>query len=318
MTVQDLLNPKLDLVFKMLFAKANNKELLLSLLNATLKLQGAAISFELLNPELPKQAVDDKGVVLDVLVRLADGQQVDVEMQAQARAGRRERALFHWARMFSGQLARGGHYHSLKRCLVVFILDFVELSGNNLHSVFSVRDEHRNEKLSDHFELHFLELPKRASAPASRDETMLWAWCKFLCASTEREFQELAMIDPIFQRAKKALEELSRDPEARRQVEDREAALLLYEAEMAMGREEAAAQGRAEGHAQGRAEGHAQGRAEGRGEGRAELLAELLERKFGPLPAHVLRRVQEARPEELSSWSERLFQASALSDLFTS
>ena len=350
MIARDRLSPKYDLVFKMLFAKPTNAELLLSLLNATLKPEEAAVSFELLNPELPKRAIDDKGVVLDVLVRLADGQRVDVEMQTQVRAGRRERALFHWSRMFSAQLVRGEQYQSLNRCAVVFIFDFVELPGDALHSVFSVRDERHNEKLSDHFALHFLELPKRGRLPASRDETMLWAWCKFLSASTEAEFAELAMIDPIFQRAQRALEELSADPEARRQVEDREAARLLYEFEMSKGREEAAAEGRAnglaegraegrarglaegraEGHAQGRAEGHAQGRteghaqgrteghAQGRVEGRAALLLELLERRFGTVPTDVAQRVREATVQQLSDWGERLFRADSLSDVFTS
>ena len=158
------------------------------------------------------------------------------------------------------------------------------------------------------------------------------------------------MIDPIFQRAQRALEELSADPEARRQVEDREAARLLYEFEMSKGREEAAAEGRAnglaegraegrarglaegraEGHAQGRAEGHAQGRteghaqgrteghAQGRVEGRAALLLELLERRFGTVPTDVAQRVREATVQQLSDWGERLFRADSLSDVFTS
>ncbi|MFZ5897392.1 MAG: Rpn family recombination-promoting nuclease/putative transposase [Myxococcota bacterium] len=124
MSAHRLLDPRLDLVFKMLLARPENHPLLISFLRAVL---GLPITFvEVIESELPKETVDDKGVVLDIRARLADGSQVDVEMQSQARRARRERALYHWSRMFSSQLVRGGQYDNLCNCYVIFIFDFVE------------------------------------------------------------------------------------------------------------------------------------------------------------------------------------------------
>lgn len=171
-----LLDPKLDLVFKLLFAKPKNIGLLLSFLKATLELSEEIDSLEVINPELPKESVDAKGILLDVRVRFKNGTEADVEMQSRALPGRRERALYYWSRLFSGQLVRGDEYASLRRCIVVFVFDFIELAGDDLHSVFTIRDERRNEKLSDHFELHFIQLPNLMHTQNDNNERLLRAF----------------------------------------------------------------------------------------------------------------------------------------------
>lgn len=47
-------------------------------------------------------------------------------------------------------------------------------------------------------------------------------------------------------------------------------------------------------------------RAEGRQQGASALLVHLLQTKFGDLPEDVLRRVEQAGPETLLEWSERI------------
>jgi predicted transposase/invertase (TIGR01784 family) len=76
------LDPKLDIVFKLLFADERNTALLISLLTAVLKPAHPITEVVLLNPEIERSAVLEKGAVLDVRVRLKDGAQVDIEMQA--------------------------------------------------------------------------------------------------------------------------------------------------------------------------------------------------------------------------------------------
>ncbi len=69
----DLLDPKLDVVFKMLFAAEGNEHLLVSLLTAVLRPCSAIAHVQVANPELPKELASDRGVRLDVLVELEDG-----------------------------------------------------------------------------------------------------------------------------------------------------------------------------------------------------------------------------------------------------
>ena len=68
-----LLNPKLDVVFKLMFASRRGRKALIALLNAALKPASKITKVKVLNPEIPKILVDDKGTELDILAKLEDG-----------------------------------------------------------------------------------------------------------------------------------------------------------------------------------------------------------------------------------------------------
>lgn len=80
------LDPKLDIVFKILFSQPESKPSLIALLTAVLQPEESILDVEVLNPELPRRDVSDKGVVLDLRVRLADGALVDVDWRSRARS----------------------------------------------------------------------------------------------------------------------------------------------------------------------------------------------------------------------------------------
>ena len=82
------------------------------------------------------------------------------------------------------------------------------------------------------------------------------------------------------------------------------------------GRVEGRAQGRTEGRAEGRAQGRTEGRVEGRTEGRADLLLRQLRLRFGALPADIEARVRSSSTDELEVWSDAIFDARSLEDLF--
>jgi predicted transposase/invertase (TIGR01784 family) len=71
-------------------------------------------------------------------------------------------------------------------------------------------------------------------------------------------------------------------------------------------------QGVEKGIQQGRAEGHAEGHAEGQ----AKSLVRLLERRFGPLPAHLRKRVFAADVQSLDTWFDRAIDAADLQSVF--
>lgn len=77
-----LLTPKLDLVFKKLFA--THPELLTGLLNAVLKLppKRRITTVTVKNPQILPEEVTGKQIVLDVLATTANGNQYHIEMQA--------------------------------------------------------------------------------------------------------------------------------------------------------------------------------------------------------------------------------------------
>jgi predicted transposase/invertase (TIGR01784 family) len=269
-----------------------NRELLISLLNAVLHPATPIASVEVLHAQPERLSVDDKAIALDVRVRLSSGEEVDVEMQSQRRPAQRQRALFYWSRLYSGQLLRGAPYLDLQRCIVVWITDFVELAGARFHSGFRVLEVHDAEPLTDHLELHWVELPKLPAALERNDEPDLVAWGKFLTAAADDELEILAMEHPVLKQAKEALDRLSADPEARLRAEQRELALVSNALDLTVAR------------------------AEGKAEGRAETLRDLLSLRFGPLPDDVTARLRAATETELTRWTARVLSAESLARVF--
>jgi predicted transposase/invertase (TIGR01784 family) len=302
------LDPKLDVVFSMLFGAEQNRELLISLLNAVLRPSKPIVSVEVLPAEPERTSVDDKSIALDVRVRFEGGEQADVEMQSQRHLALRERMLYYWARLYSGQLQRGAPYLKLRRCAVILITDFVELTTPRFHSIFQVREREDGRPLTDHLELHVIELPKLQSALERNDEPSLAAWGKFLAATNDEDLEALAMENPVLKQAKEALDNLSADPDARIRAERREIALLMYELERATVHREALAEGLAA--------GKTEGLAAGKTEGKAELLLQQLAFKFGEPSASVAERVAGATDAELLRWSRSVLSADSVEAVF--
>jgi predicted transposase/invertase (TIGR01784 family) len=314
--VRSSLDPKLDIVFKLLFGEERNKTLLVSLLNAILKPEEPFQTVTVLHPEPGRESADDKGIVLDLRVSLANGEQVDIEMQSRARPAQRTRALYYWARMYANQLGRGDPYDKLRRCVVVMITDFKELKGERFHSLFRVQEVHEHQNLTEHLELHLVELPKLAEGIGKKEEPELVRWATFLSATTDDELQELAMTDPVLQQAKDALDRLSADPQARMLAEQREMALISYYLDLNTAREqgiaEGEARGRAEGEARGRAEGEARGRAEGEARGRAAAILAVLAARQLTVSKEQHARISECT--DLAVLDQWLLRAATVSD----
>lgn len=296
------LDPKLDIVFWMLFGQERNRTLLVSLLTAVLQPPFPIERIEVLRSEPEKPLTGDKDIALDVRVRFEGGEQADIEMQTQPRPALRERFLYYWARVYGGQLPRGADYPALRRCAVILFTTFPVVAVPRFHSTFRIQEQHSRELLTEHLEIHVLELPQLGEALARNDEPNLLLWGKFLSAQSDAELEVLAMQHPVMKQAKAALEELSGDPDARIRAEMREMALLSYQLDMAKVREQ----------------GIAEGEARGKAEGKAEMLHKLLVFKFGELPESVLRRLAKATDTEREHWFERALTASSLEEALDS
>jgi predicted transposase/invertase (TIGR01784 family) len=107
-----LLDPKLDLVFSRLFGAEQNRSLLIGLLTAVLRPPQPIVSVEVLTSwaDTLELEVDGKPIALDLRVRLEGGEQIDVEMQTRSHPALRERGLFYWGRLYTGQLLRGASF----------------------------------------------------------------------------------------------------------------------------------------------------------------------------------------------------------------
>jgi hypothetical protein len=59
------------------------------------------------------------------------------------------------------------------------------------------------------------------------------------------------------------------------------------------------------------------GEARGRAEGKAAMLAHMLERRFGELPAWAHERLHQADDARLDAWADALLDAQALEEVLT-
>jgi hypothetical protein len=71
-----------------------------------------------------------------------------------------------------------------------------------------------------------------------------------------------------------------------------------------------------EGRKEGLQKGRQEGRQEGRKEGEANALLLLLRKKFGALPKRTQKRIQEAEPDLLLEWLDRVLTAESLGEVF--
>jgi len=267
------LNPTIDVVFKLLLGSPETKECLIALLTAVLRPASPIADVEVINPEIAKDNIDDKGIVLDLLVMSDDGTAIDLEMQVRKLLGFRRRALYYLARSYSSQLARGQDYLTLRPAVLIAFLCYEETSAQRLHSIFEFQEIHDQRTFSKDLSLHLIELPKlkHLTTKEQEQEAALVRWAQFFAAATDEDLEAAAQGDQMMEKAMDYLEKLSSQADVRLLAERREMAQLMYKMELNLAREAGQAEGKAEGKTEGRAEGFVQGK--------RDALFRLLERR---------------------------------------
>ena len=120
-----LMSPKIDFVFKLIFGDEKNKELLIALLSAILRVPKEDFEgLEIVNSELLREFAEDKKGILDVRVKTKGGKQIDVEIQILPTEFMPERTLFYWSKMYTGQVKPGDTYRRLKKRITINIVNF--------------------------------------------------------------------------------------------------------------------------------------------------------------------------------------------------
>ncbi|MCL2823248.1 MAG: Rpn family recombination-promoting nuclease/putative transposase [Polyangiaceae bacterium] len=245
MPEQPLLSPTIDLVFKLLFGDEERKPILIALLTAILQPESPIVDVVLLETSSISKAVNDKTIVLDILVKLQNGSMIDIEMQVLRTPEFRSRVMYYWARTHTGQIYRGDKYGKLRPTTVVVITNYLELGTGFLHSVFQVLEKHDGSRFSDDFELHFVELPRiKDPAILAAAPPALQRWARFLGSVSDDERAEVAKEDPMIDQAMVALRSLSANPETRSAAMSREEALMLYQMDIDAANEKGIEKGR--------------------------------------------------------------------------
>ncbi len=153
---------KNDIAFRKIFGNENKKEILISFLNAVLKLEdNKQITWvEILNPYQLARIAGSKSTILDVRAKDKAGNSFIVEMQVTDKKGLDKRITFYSAKGYASQLDASENYYKLKPVIFIGILNFEYMQSPNYLSRHLILDaETQEHKLKD-LEFSFIELPK--------------------------------------------------------------------------------------------------------------------------------------------------------------
>jgi predicted transposase/invertase (TIGR01784 family) len=177
------LNPLADIFVRYLLGSEDHKTILISFLNAVFSNKGhdLVVEIEILNPFNLKTLQETKESILDVKAKDSTGRWINIEIQVDNDGSYANRSLYYWAKSYAGQLKTGDTYGELNPSVTINLLGFKlfpQLSG--YHSCFHITEVDDPEYvLSQHLQIHFIELPKNQLANLEHIKTQLDAWCYY-------------------------------------------------------------------------------------------------------------------------------------------
>jgi predicted transposase/invertase (TIGR01784 family) len=283
---KDILPPKSDIVFKLLFGDPRNIDLLIDFLKSVLRIDDKDLrEIVIIDPHLICKYPDNKLGILDLKAKTKSGRVIHIEIQLSDFPLMPERIIFYGAGLITEQISSGDDYRLLKRVISIIILDYCLLKENaHYHNRFTLYDPESATELTDLIEINTLELPK---LPQMADN-YLWNWLRFLSAESREDLDMVAQTSPTIKKAVGKLLELSQDERTR----------MLFEAREKERRDNAARELGA--YEKGSVEGRIEGKAEGRTESRIEIAKTLLSRHMSIDDIVAITRLSREQVEQLS------------------
>ena len=209
-TIDKIMTPKNDFIFKKLFGSVGREKLVKDFLEAILDLKIESVELGLETILLPEE-IDDKTGVLDVRVKLEDGTNVDLEIQNAEQGFIIKRSHFYASRMYSSQIIAGTKYKDLKKVIVVFITNFIVFPKiENYHTKWLMTEQINLEEHFDELELHFIEMPKFLNTKFDK-KRKIDQWLLFLDYSKKELLKEMMEENENIKEADEALEKMKKE-----------------------------------------------------------------------------------------------------------
>jgi len=156
------LDVKTDYAFKKVFGSKENKDILISFLNAIIDFGDKKIEdLEIIDPYNIPMLKGMKDTYVDVKAKLTDKTKVIIEMQVLPHEGFEKRILYNAAKNYSQQLDAGDKYNLLNPIIALTIVDFRMFKDTDkVITYFKLLEKEKFIKYSDDIELIFVELEK--------------------------------------------------------------------------------------------------------------------------------------------------------------
>ena len=236
-----------DYVFKRTFTRDDPNGILRDFLESVLKIKLRNV--QVLNAEIPKDILDERGSVLDIRAELDNTKIVDIEMQVKDQGNISKRSTVYMSKNIATQIKTSEDYQGLKPSIVINILNFNRYKRNSYHSIAHMEFEKTRKEeyvdlgykeeeqlATDVLEMHFIELPKFIKKnPEIKTKLDEWLW---LIAGREDKVEMSKLDNPEVKKAMKLVDEIMADPKEREIIEARAMAKFNYDTGVAYAKEQ--------------------------------------------------------------------------------
>ena len=258
-----------DYFVRYLFSSKDSNLILLDFINSTMLDSGMKTfrSVEILTPSPKagsrlnyKENYEDKESIAPKVARKVDrcrrrpdvkcitqnGTVVIIEIQLQGNSRFPERIFYYWASNFSKLLKHGEKYDALTPVISINLLDFNLDESDNIHSCYMIYDTNNKRLLTDHLQIHIIELKKFKYNLLKPD---LNCWLKFFTMKDNKEaiMSELVKEKPIMEEVQKRYNNFIKDRLMMNEYDKRQAYLygnqIMLEEERRLGKEEGIKEG---------------------------------------------------------------------------
>lgn len=210
-----------DYLFHIVFQK--NKKILRGLIKSLLHLQDDEIvDITLENPIYPGDNINDKSIVLDLLITLNGNRKINIEMQVLNRKDWPERSLTYLSKSFD-KLESGDDYMNVMPVIHIGILDFTLFPDYpEFYAHYAMKNVNNDNIYSDKMLIHVLDLTRMDLATDEDRECGLLHWAKLFKAQTWEDIHMLVSNYKDIENIVDVMMEAMADKEVRMQCEARE------------------------------------------------------------------------------------------------
>ena len=228
-----------DFFIRYFFGLEGHEDLLLSFINAIMIDSNFAtfVSVEIINPFNLSEKANNKESIVDLKAVTEDGIIVIIEIQTYSTKNFFERTLYYWSKNYSNILKKGEDYPELKPVISINLIDDIlfDKTDNRMHTCYLLKEKNSNKILTDHIQLHYIEIPKFNND--ANITTELKNWILFLKSNKEEDMSQLLKEDTIFEKAMKKYNYFT-DNEDLLNEYDRREAYLVYQSSLMRGAKE--------------------------------------------------------------------------------
>ncbi|WP_297297490.1 Rpn family recombination-promoting nuclease/putative transposase [uncultured Brachyspira sp.] len=264
LNIKKYFNPLNDYFVRYLFTdKGSSESILLDfinsiMLNANMK---TFRSVEILTPFNLKKNKNLKETIVDVKCITQNGSVVIIEIQLQGNSRFPERILYYWAANYNKLLKHGERYDELTPVISINLLNFNLDKTKNIHSCYMLYEMNNKKLLTDHLQIHIIELKKFKKNILSKD---LNCWLKiFTSKNLEASMSEIVKEKPIMEEVQKKYNNFVKSKLMMMEYEKKEAYLygnqIMLDEERRLGKEEGIKEGIEQGIEKGIEQGIEQG-----------------------------------------------------------